>query len=54
MFIAEKEYKEILKRLTMLEKADREGMKKNYLINQVSRIRLILKRAERREKNTLL
>ena len=53
MFISEKEYREILKRLTMLEKAEREGMKKNYLTNQVAKIRLVLKIADRREKHTL-
>jgi guanylate kinase len=54
MFISEKEFSEIVKRLTMLERAEKTGLKKNYLTNQVGRIRLILKRARRRDKDALL
>lgn len=54
MFLSDKEINEIKARLANIEKADKIGVKKNYLANQVRNIRLMLVRAERREKNTLL
>lgn len=54
MFLSEKEYKSIIDRLANIEKADRVGCKRNYLTNQVGLIRLVLKKAYRRHKNTLL
>lgn len=44
----------MMARLANIEKAERQGCKKNYISNQVGQIRLVLKRALRRHKNTLL
>lgn len=54
MFLTDKEYKVIMDRLANIEKADRAGCKRYYLTNQVGLIRLVLKKAYRRHKNTLL
>lgn len=54
MFISRKEFDEIMARCANIEKAEKKGAKKNYYTNQVSKIRLVLKRAERRDKDTLL
>ena len=54
MHFSEKEIDEIRRRLANIDRADRAGAKRNYICNQVRNIRLILSRAERREKNTLL
>lgn len=54
MFLSDKEVDAIRKRLANIERAEKMGIKKNYLTNQVRQVRLMLIRAERREKNTLL
>lgn len=54
MFLSDKEIEAIRVRLANIEKAERIGVKKNYLTNQVRQIRLMLQKAERREKYTLL
>lgn len=54
MFLSDKEICEIKFRLANIERADKQGIKKNYLANQTRTIRLLLNRAERREKNSLL
>lgn len=54
MYLSEKECKKILARLANIDKADKAGAKKNYIPNQTREIRLLLLRAERRHKNTLL
>lgn len=54
MILTDREIDEIRRRLTSIDIAERRGAKKNYIANQVRNIRLILSRAERREKNTLL
>ena len=41
-------------RLANIEKAEKVGARKNYYANQTRHIRQVLKRAERRERNTLL
>ena len=54
MFISKKEFDAIMARLANIERAERMGAKKNYYTNQVRNIRLVLRRAERRAKDTLL
>lgn len=54
MFLSDKEIEAIRTRLANIERAERMGVKKNYLINQVRHIRLTLQKAERRERQTLL
>jgi hypothetical protein len=55
MILSEKEVKSIRDCLARVEQWDTRGMKrKHFATNQVRNIRLILNRAERREKNTLL
>lgn len=54
MHFSGKEIDEIRRRLANIDRADRTGAKRNYIGNQLRNIRLILSRAERREKNTLL
>ena len=54
MFISQKEFDAMMARLANIEKAERQGCKKNYISYQVGQIRLMLKKAYRREKNTLL
>lgn len=54
MILSEKEVKRIRDTLRRVEIADKTGAKRNYLSNQVRSIRLILNRAERREKGKLL
>lgn len=54
MILTNKEIDGIRHRLSCIERAEREGAKKNYIANQIRNIRLVLTRAERREKNTLL
>lgn len=54
MFISKREFDSIMARLANIERAEKVGAKKNYYVNQVRNIRLMLVRAERREKNTLL
>lgn len=53
MILSAKEVSEIRSRLANIEKAERIGIKKNYLANQVRHIRLLLAKADRREKNTI-
>ena len=54
MYFADKEIDAIRRYLANIDRADRAGAKRNYISNQVRNIRLLLSRAERREKNTLL
>lgn len=54
MFISKREFDSIMARLANMEKAEKIGAKKNYYVNQIRHIRLMLIRAERRDKNTLL
>ena len=54
MILSEKEVKRIRDTLQRIETADRNGAKRHYFSNQVRSIRLILNRAERREKGKLL
>lgn len=55
MTLSEKEVKAIKDSLARIEQWDVKGVKRKHLAtNQVRTIRLILTRAERREKNTLL
>lgn len=54
MFISKKEFDSIMARLANIEKAEREGAKKNYYTNQTRFIRQVLRKAERRDKYTLL
>lgn len=54
MFISRREYEQIMARLANIEKAEKVGARKNYYANQTRHIRQVLKRAERRERNTLL
>lgn len=54
MILSNKEIDTIRALLANIEKADRVTVRKYYLTNQVRNIRLILSKAERREKHTLL
>lgn len=54
MFLSNKELEEIRARLANIYKSDKTRAKKNYIDDQVRFIRLVLARAERRSKNTLL
>lgn len=54
MYLSDKEIAEIRDRLAKIDKVERQGANKNYLTNQTRIIRLMLNRAERREKNKLL
>ena len=54
MILSEKEVKRIRDILQRIENAERNGAKRHYFSNQVRSIRLILNRAERREKGRLL
>ena len=54
MILTDREIEEIRRRLANIDIAEKRGARKNYIANQVRNIRLILSRAERREKNTLL
>ena len=54
MFLTDRETEEIRLRLSNIDKAERKGAKKNYIANQIRNIRLVLTKAERREKDTLL
>ena len=54
MILSEKEVKRIRDTLQRIENAERNGAKRRYFSNQVRSIRLILNRAERREKGKLL
>lgn len=54
MYFADKEIEAIRRYLANIDRADRSGCRRNYISNQVRNIRLLLSRAERREKNTLL
>lgn len=54
MFISQKDFDAMMARLANIEKAERQGCKKNYISYQVGQIRLMLKKAYRRDKNTLL
>jgi len=54
MILSEKEVKRIRDTLQRIENADRNGAKRHYFSNQARCIRLILNKAERREKDTLL
>lgn len=54
MILSEKEVKRIRDTLQRIENADKKGVRRHYYFNQVRSIRLILNRAERREKGKLL
>ena len=54
MILSNREIDAIRLRLSNIDKAIRLGARKNYIANQVRNIRLMLSKAERREKNTLL
>lgn len=54
MLLSKKEVEEIRARLANIYKSDKTRAKKNYIDDQVRFIRLVLIKAERREKNTLL
>lgn len=54
MFLSDKEVCEIKARLANIDKAEKQGIKKNYLSNQTRIIRQIVNKAERREKNRLI
>lgn len=54
MYISDKEFTQIVTRLANIDKADKAGARRHYISNQVRQIRLLLNKAERREKNTLL
>lgn len=54
MFLSDREFSRIMMRLANIDKADKTGARKNYIPNQVREIRLLLIRAERRHRNTLL
>lgn len=54
MYLSDKEVKRIRDALQKIEIADKKGAKKNYNANQCRNIRLVLVKAERREKGRLL
>jgi hypothetical protein len=54
MYLSDREVLEIKTRIDKIDKAERAGAKRNYIANQTRIIRQIIKRAERREQNTLL
>lgn len=53
MMLTVKEVAEIRRILGRIESADARGMKRYFATNQIRNIRLILNRAERRERNTI-
>lgn len=54
MILSDNEVARIRGLLLEIDRADKAGAKKNYIQNQTRNIRLMLIRAERRAKNTLL
>lgn len=54
MFLSNKEIDTIRTLLSNIDTAERQGARKHYIANQVRNIRLVLSKAERREKNKLL
>ena len=54
MILSEKEVKRIRDTLQRIRNAEIKGAKRHFYTNQVANINVILNRAERREKGTLL
>ena len=54
MILSKNEVQRIRDALQKIEIAERKGARKNYFTNQCRTVRLLLNRAERREKGRLL